>query len=149
MILKRQEKENVVKALYDSSNIIASVWDKEKNELMLIFNKGTRYKYPNVSSTDYLRFETADSQGKVFNTHIKNYTSEKIDNVDPNELIKEVHNLKEQEEKETLKAKSDLLISKVKGLITSYENSNGVLNINQLNELKESITTYINETSNN
>ena len=148
MILKRQEKENVVKALYDSSNIIASVWDKEKKELILIFNKGTRYKYPNVSSTDYLRFETADSQGKVFNTHLKNYTAEKIENVDPDELIKEVHNLKEQEEKEILKAKSDFLMVKVKGLITSYENTNGELNNNQLNELKETITTYINETSN-
>ena len=71
MILKRQEKENVVKALYDSSNIIASAWNKERNELILTFNKGTRYKYPNVSSTDYLRFETADSQGSVLNTHLK------------------------------------------------------------------------------
>lgn len=97
MLLKRKEKENVVKVLYESSNVLASIYDNTTNELTLIFNSGTKYKYPNVSKTDYMRFELADSQGVVFNTHIKKYAFEKLESVDPKVIIAEINSLKSEE----------------------------------------------------
>jgi hypothetical protein len=82
MLLKKQEKDNVTKAIFSSSNICASTYDRTTKNLTIIFNKGAQYKYPNVSETDYTRFELADSQGVVFNSHIKKYDFEKLDNVD-------------------------------------------------------------------
>jgi alpha-mannosidase len=82
MILKRVEKENEVKCLIESSNILASTYNKGTKDLTLTFKNGTQYKYPNVKNTDYTRFETAESQGKVFNSHIKQYSFEKIGTID-------------------------------------------------------------------
>jgi hypothetical protein len=88
MLLKKVEKENFIKSLYESSNILASIYDTTTGDLEIIFKAGTKYKYANVSKTDYMRFEIADSQGAVFNTHIKKYAYEKLGNVNT-ELITE------------------------------------------------------------
>ena len=79
--------------MYKSSNILGSTYLVETGDLTLIFNKGARYKYAKVSKTDYTRFEMADSQGKVFNTHIKPYSFEKLDAVDPDAIVKEINEL--------------------------------------------------------
>ena len=92
-----EEKDNVIKAMYNSSNIIASIYNKETSDLILIFNKGSQYKYPNVKSSDYTRFELAESQGKVFNSHIKAYSFEKLDNINPEAILTEVDDLKKSE----------------------------------------------------
>ena len=94
MILKKQEKDNIIKAIYDSSNILASIYNKENMDLTLIFKKGAQYKYPNVTLTDYTSFEIAESQGIVFNSHIKKYTFEKLQEINPSELITEIEILK-------------------------------------------------------
>jgi hypothetical protein len=121
MILKRQEKDNIVKALYDSSNILASIYDTANNDLNLIFKGGRKYKYANVSKSDYMRFEIAESQGDVFNTHIKKYSFERLEDVDPSKIITEAENLKADEKKallEGLKNKIDKLVV----LNSSYTN---------------------------
>jgi hypothetical protein len=89
MLLKKVEKDNLIKALYESSNILASIYDSTTGNLEIIFKAGTKYKYPNVSKTDYMRFEIADSQGAVFNTHIKKYTYEKLANVNTTLITEE------------------------------------------------------------
>ena len=94
MILKKQEKDNVIKAIYDSSNILASIYNKENMDLTLIFKKGAQYKYPNVTLTDYTKFEIAESQGIIFNSHLKKYTFEKLQEINPTELITEIDKLK-------------------------------------------------------
>ena len=38
MLLKKQEKDNKIKAMYSSSTIAASIYDKEKSELTNIRN---------------------------------------------------------------------------------------------------------------
>jgi hypothetical protein len=81
MILKKQTKDNLVKAIYASSNICASTYDTQTKDLVIIFNNGGQYKYPNVSETDYTRFEIADSQGAIFNSHIKKYDFQKFKQV--------------------------------------------------------------------
>ena len=88
MILHKKQTENCVKALYKSSNILASTYNDKTKELEVIFKRGSRYLYENVSVTDYTRFELADSQGKVLNSHIKAYSFKKLDDVDPS-LIEE------------------------------------------------------------
>ena len=49
MILKRKEKDSVIKAIYSSSNICASVYNNITNELTVIFNHGGQYKYADVA----------------------------------------------------------------------------------------------------
>src|ERR1044072_5624875 len=93
MILKRQEKGDIVKALYDSTSILASTYNTATLELEIIFETGNRYSYQGVSKQDYFRLETADSQGKAFNARIKSYPSTKLEPVDPASLINEAVSL--------------------------------------------------------
>jgi hypothetical protein len=93
MLLKKTEKDGVVKALYDSSNILASNWNGA--DLTVIFKRGASYTYKNVSKTDYIRFETADSQGAVLNAKIKSYLVEQNAPVDEATIISEIENSKQ------------------------------------------------------
>lgn len=151
MLLKKVEKDNVIKAMYDSSNILASIYNKETSDLTLIFNKGSQYKYPNVKSTDYTRFEIAESQGKVFNSHIKAYSFEKLDAIDPVNIIKEVTDLKTAEAKALLKGMSSKLINQMNRICfnSTYnvgaEQGDSILDVKQLQELQAYITVYVTE----
>ena len=86
MVLHRKQTESGVKALYKSSNILASIYNESTKELEIVFKRGSRYLYENVTAPDYTRFELADSQGKVLNSHIKAYTFKKLDDVDPKSI---------------------------------------------------------------
>ena len=99
MILERVEKDGLVKVIYESSNVVASTYDKNKKDLNVIFKNGGSYTYQNVQSTDYFRFETADSQGKELNTTIKKYAFLKHENVDTDDVVKKIKELKGEEVK--------------------------------------------------
>lgn len=147
MVLKRKEEKNIIKAMYDSSNILASIYNRDTNDLTLIFNKGTQYKYPNVTMTDYTRFELAESQGKVFNSHIKQYVFEKLEEIiDPATFINEIQTLKEAENEALIKAKQLQLISKMSGLLVGVDTANlKLFTEEQLKPLQEAITNYLTE----
>ena len=81
MILKRTEKDGMIKAMYESSNILASTYNTVNQQLTIIFNRGAQYTYDEISASEYMRFETADSQGKVLNSHIKKHNFTKLDDV--------------------------------------------------------------------
>jgi hypothetical protein len=101
MILKRVEKEGVVKAIYKSSHILASSYNTVNNALTVTFDRGAQYTYEGVSQTDYTRFEIAESQGKVLNSHIKNkYEVSKGDNIDTARILAEIDNINAEELKE-------------------------------------------------
>lgn len=122
MILKRQEKGDIVKALYDSTSILASTYNTATLELEIIFETGNRYSYQGVSKGDYFRLETADSQGKTFNSHIKRYPSTKLEPVDPSFLINEAVSLHSNERIQEFngwrtKLASDFLMATNSGLI--------------------------------
>ena len=117
MLLKKQIKENLTKVLYDSSNILASTYDTTTHDLIIIFKTGTQYRYGNVSTSDYTRFEIAESQGIVFNTHIKKYTSEKLESVDITQILNEAVKIKTAEEEELAKGKRLQLITLMKEII--------------------------------
>ena len=93
MFIERKEKEDMVSCLFKSSNILASDYNKDKKELVITFNAGRRYTYSNVDPKDYHRFEMAESQGEMFNKHIKKYPTVKNPDVDPSEMLNRVNQI--------------------------------------------------------
>ena len=87
MILKRVEKDEKIKSIYESSNILASTYEPKTKDLTIIFKRGAIYTYKNVDKNDYFRFETADSQGEILNKHIKKYEAIKNDVVDVKKIF--------------------------------------------------------------
>ncbi len=141
MVLKRQEKNEKIKAIYSSSNICASTYDKETQALVIIFNNGGQYLYEGVSPTDYTRFEIADSQGVVFNSHIKKYPFQKLDKVNVVEILTEVENLKDSEDKIKMKHSMESLINSMKAMVTYYESTESI-DVSQYEKVKKSIEDY-------
>ncbi len=80
MVIRKLIKEDIHKCLIKSSNIKASEYDAKKKELLVTFKNDSQYIYKGVHEADYLRFEIAESNGKVLNSIIKkNYQFEKLD----------------------------------------------------------------------
>lgn len=141
MLLKKQEINEIVKAIYSSSNICASTYDKTNNNLTIIFNNGGQYLYPNVSETDYFRFELADSQGVVFNSHIKKYDFEKLDKIDPSNILLEINELKAADKKIKINHKTRLMIDKMQALLIYFETTDTV-DAAMYDKVKESMSEY-------
>jgi hypothetical protein len=72
MLLRRQEENGVVEALYNSSNLFKSLFLKERHIMYVFFKKGGVYSYYNVNEEIYDEFEAAESQGEFFTQKIKN-----------------------------------------------------------------------------
>ncbi len=72
MLLERKEltddetSELFYEAIYESTNIIKSIYLPTKKTLFIIFRKGIVYSYSNVDAELYVGFENADSQGVYF-----------------------------------------------------------------------------------
>jgi hypothetical protein len=139
MILERVEKDDLVKVIYESSNVVASTYDKNKKDLNVIFKNGGSYTYQNVQPTDYFRFETADSQGKELNTTIKKYAFLKHENVDTDDVIKKIKELKGEE----VKAMEVGLVALMKETIDGYDSDN-VLTDSQIDRLNKMVGILIN-----
>lgn len=86
-------EDGIEECLYKSSNILMSEWSPKNSELTIVFNYGGKYKYSNVNHKDYLRFEADESQGKVFNKHIKHYKTENLGKVNVSVLTERLNNL--------------------------------------------------------
>lgn len=140
MILKRIDKDTETKVLYESSNILASTLNKSTNDLTIIFKTGTKYKYANVSKTDYIRFESAESQGVIFNSHIKKYPFEKLEAVNVEMILKEILTLKTEE-------KTDLLneaLTNLRSIIKTLNDNTGTYSVSECETLSAAITKYTN-----
>jgi hypothetical protein len=137
MILERVEKDDLVKAIYESSNIVASTYNKNNKNLNITFKNGGSYTYQDVSPTDYLRFETADSQGKILNGNIKKYAYLKHDNVDTNEVINKIKELKANE----VNNFEDGLVNVMKELIDNYDTT-GTLSTPLVGRLNSMFNVY-------
>jgi hypothetical protein len=135
MLLKKTEKDGVVKALYESSNILASKWDGK--DLTVIFKRGATYIYNDVSNTDYVRFETADSQGAVLNAKIKAYSYSKGDDVNEITIINEINEAKDA----NLKKFEEGMVEYMRLISSAYE-SNPVLTKASLEKLTEMIIKH-------
>jgi hypothetical protein len=95
MLLEKQIKEDVVVSHYNSSNLLVSEYNQLTKDLIITFKNGGVYKYDNVPATDYMRFEMADSQGKVLNSLIKpKYSFTRLDDVDADALNQKIAAIK-------------------------------------------------------
>lgn len=137
MILERVEKDEVVNAIYESSNILASTYNKNNKNLNIIFKNGGSYTYQNVPQTDYLRFEIAESQGQILNSQIKKYPFLKHENVDTEAFLNKIKDIKEAE----VKALELGVITQMKGIIAEY-GVNNKLNSESLIELNKILEVY-------
>lgn len=141
MLLKKQETDNKTKSIYESSNICASVYDKSTNALTIIFNNGGQYIYEGVTPSDYLRFEMADSQGAVFNSHLKKYPFKKLDKVDTKDILVEVNTIKNAEDKVKIDYVVGVVIEKMKAATQCYDTT-GEIETGLLAKVREAIANY-------
>lgn len=142
MLLKRTQKENLIESTYDSSNILSSKYDKDSKKLTITFKRGVQYTYMDVSASDYLRFETAESQGAVLNSHIKSHSFEKGDVVDAKIIQEEIDKLK----KEELILMQQSIIDDMESITYEF-NTNDKFIEAQLMALAKRITNYFNPTN--
>jgi KTSC domain len=147
MVLKKEVHEDIIKCTFDSSNVIASEFNQKTQDLIITFKAGTRYKYANVSATDYMRFEIAESQGKVFNSHIKKYPTEKVDIVNVVNILKESEMLMQEEKRVLEEMRRAPIITTATKLIAldkdmAVPNSKTVF-IENLKKLEEAIKQYL------
>ena len=123
MLVKRNENGNIVEALYNSSHILASSYDKGTQLLTVTFARGASYTYTGVRLTDYTRFELAESQGKVLNSHIKpNYTYKQNADVDTTELARQIHEF----EKKEMSRDEKNLITTMKAFLAAHEGKDSI-----------------------
>jgi hypothetical protein len=122
MLILRTERNNIIEATYNSSNIIASTYNKDESSLTLIFKKGIRYLYTGVRGSDYMRFETADSQGVALTTYLKKYTTTKLSDINVDVLLNEIAGNLRQEQKETEK----LMVETMDNIVKSYYINNEI-----------------------
>ena len=102
MFIERTEKDGIISCLFKSSNILSSDYNQEKKELVITFNAGRRYTYSNIGYKDYLRFEIAESQGEIFNKHIKKYPTKRNDDVDTKNLLNRVSEIINEQNRKTI-----------------------------------------------
>ncbi len=131
MLLKRQEKDTKIKAMYASSTICATTYDTATKDLTVIFNNGGQYKYPGVSLTDYTRIEISESTGTDFNTYIKKkYTNfEKLDKITEAalaDILKTVEETKAVDEKHQLDSKTKNMLDSMQRLVAAYVATNKI-----------------------
>lgn len=141
MLLKTQEQDNKTKSIYASSNICASIYDKSTSALTIIFNNGGQYIYEGVTNTDYTRFEMADSQGAVFNSHIKKYPFQKLDTVDVKDILVEVTKIQGAEDKAKIDYAIKFMVDQLKAVITYYDTTADV-ETSLLSKAKDAIAAY-------
>lgn len=146
MILKRLEKDDKIKAMYTSSTVCATIFDKKSNDLTVIFNTGGQYKYKNVALTDYTRLEISESTGSDFNTYIKKkYTDfDKLDNLSDAALatiLKEVEEMKSSDDKIQLVSKTKAMLDSMTSLLGAYIATDKV-NPTVLKHVQASIEAY-------
>jgi hypothetical protein len=141
MLLKKQETDNKVKSIYESSNICASIYDKENSSLTIIFNNGGQYIYEGVTKGDYLRFEMADSQGAVFNSHMKKYSFKKLDKVDVKDILVEVDTIKNAEDKVKIDYAVKTLVNKMKDVAQYYDTTTDI-ETGLLSKVREALAEY-------
>jgi hypothetical protein len=119
MIIKRVEQHNIIKVLYESSNVLASNYDKVLKDLVLTFNNGSQYKYQNVTASDYVRFETAEKQGSEFHKIIKpKYEGLSVGKVEVEDIKNEIISIVDND----IKALEKEFIGMLENIVTIYKN---------------------------
>ena len=98
-------ERHVDEVWYDSSNVIYSKFVEDENEnkgnLYVVFKGGKQYLYKDVSYINYLSFKNGGidgSSGRALNEYIiKSYASEKMEDVDINDILSVLESTKPEE----------------------------------------------------
>ena len=61
-----------IECIYNSENVLMSIFFPKTNILYISFNRGHTYKYLNINEEKYKEFENSESQGKFFFKEINN-----------------------------------------------------------------------------
>jgi hypothetical protein len=89
MILSEENINGYEICVYESTNIVKSMYSVSEEKLIVKFGKGGEYSYTPVNESLYLHFKTAESQGKFFRSEIqsnKEIIFEHLNKVNKNEL---------------------------------------------------------------
>jgi KTSC domain len=143
MLLKRTEQDDKINSIYTSSNICASVYDKTNQTLTITFNHGGQYIYESVNLAEYTRFELADSQGAVLNSHIKLKSVKKLGQVDVKDILVEVNTIKTQEDKAKLDHATKVMVDAMNAIV-SFHTTTGSVDTKLYKKAKEAIAAYDN-----
>ncbi len=73
-IIKEANDNSYIECVFESSNILKTIYFPKTERLFISFGKGQTYSYSNVDEETYNMFEGAESQGKFFIDKIKNNT---------------------------------------------------------------------------
>jgi hypothetical protein len=107
VLLERKElkdaetQEIYVEALYDSTNLMKTIYLPQRKMLFVFFKKGVVYSYANVDSELYLGLENADSQGVYFsksivkNTKCVHYREYKLYDFEKKDMLKLIEEQKQ------------------------------------------------------
>src|SRR5574344_1590882 len=71
-IFEDEDGKRYIEAIYDSSNILKTIYFEHLEKFYIFFKKGKAYSYVNINKKLYEIFENAESQGIIFNKEIKN-----------------------------------------------------------------------------
>lgn len=99
MVISKQTEGSIIQSLYDSSNVIASQYNMETKNLVVIFSKGGQYLYEGVEYGDFTKFEVSESQGKSLNTHIKKYPTKKMGEIDTTPIKEDIKRILNEQKK--------------------------------------------------
>jgi hypothetical protein len=134
MIIEREEKDGIIKGFYKSSNVLLSEYQTATKDLRITFSYGGVYTYHDVAEKDYIRFEGAESQGKILNSHIKAYPFTQGDAVDKQELKKQIEEKLEGERQAFIRRIIQLMLEVRAEYFANGEES---LNDNLLKDIDE------------
>lgn len=136
MLINRTEQNSVVDALYESSNIISSRYNKTTSELRLIFKSGIEYVYENVTLSDYHKLELSDSQGRAFNKYLRSYKFIKGDKVNIQEVFERIEVVKQEEIDDLTRH-----IAELATLMSNNYAENGVITESNMGDIVRMIET--------
>ena len=61
-----------IESIFNSDNVIKSIYFPTMYKLYIVFNRGGMYSYLNIKPELYSEFENSESQGKFFHANINN-----------------------------------------------------------------------------
>lgn len=98
MLLLENKEDNSHLCYFDSTNILACKYRRDTKQLAIIFKGGTQYVYEGIVPYIFQRFKAAKSQGKEFNSLIKNKYDyfKAAEGLDLTEIYKTIQELKEK-----------------------------------------------------
>jgi len=95
MVLNKYEENGSIECLYDSTNILGSIYITTDKKLAIIFGSGRQYVYEGVKYEDYKKFESSESQGKTLHTILKKYPyTQSKDTLDVSPLLEQINEIK-------------------------------------------------------